>query len=89
MVFNTGSTAKGIGLQLMNGAGKPRKLDTVYRLLDFNPSETNFNIPLSAAYYRLTNEKLQAGTANTEVTFTMNYLQPIKDRLISRARGPA
>ncbi|CAM3723673.1 P pilus assembly protein, pilin FimA [Pseudomonas wadenswilerensis] len=74
VALNTGSTAKGIGLQLMNDVGQPIALDTPYPFDGFNPSGTDFKIPLSAAYYRLAEGKLEAGTANTEVTFIVSYL---------------
>jgi type 1 fimbria pilin len=74
VALNAESTAKGIGLQLMNDAGQPIALDTVYPFNDFNTTDTDFKIPLSAAYYRLAEGTLQAGTANTAVTFIMSYL---------------
>ncbi|MBF6033999.1 fimbrial protein [Pseudomonas sp. P155] len=74
VALNAGSTAKGIGLQLMNDAGLPIALDTIYPFDAFTTTATDFNIPLSASYYRLTNDELKAGSANTEVTFIVNYL---------------
>lgn len=74
VALSAGSTAKGIGLQLMNDAGQPIALDTTYPFNGFNSTGTDFKIPLSAAYYRLANGKLEAGTANTEVSFIMSYL---------------
>ncbi|WP_256576009.1 MULTISPECIES: fimbrial protein [unclassified Pseudomonas] len=68
------STAKGVGLQLMNETGQPLALDTTYAFSEFDPKGTNFKIPLSAAYYRLADTKLEAGTANASVTFIVNYL---------------
>lgn len=79
------STAKGIGLQLMDDAGQPIALDTDHPFNGFNTTDTDFKTPLAAAYYR----PLQAGTVNTAVTFTMCYLYSIKDRLISVAPMPA
>ncbi|QPG65939.1 fimbrial protein [Pseudomonas sp. BIGb0427] len=74
VALNAGSTAKGIGLQLMNAFGQPLALDTTYPFDAFTTSGLNFKIPLSASYYRLDTEKLQAGSANTEVTFIVSYL---------------
>lgn len=68
------STAKGVGLQLMNETGQPLALDTTYAFSEFDPKGTHFKIPLSAAYYRLADTKLEAGTANASVTFIVNYL---------------
>lgn len=73
VALNSGSTAKGIGLKLMDGTGQPIALGTDYPLNGFNTSGTSFNIPLSAAYYRLAGQ-LEAGSANASVTFTVNYL---------------
>ncbi|MCP6698070.1 fimbrial protein [Pseudomonas donghuensis] len=74
VALNTHSTAKGIGLQLMDEAGNPIALDTTYPFNAFNTTGTDFFIPLSAAYYRLAGSTLEAGTANTEVTFIISYL---------------
>ncbi|MFO3672640.1 fimbrial protein [Pseudomonas protegens] len=68
------STAKGVGLQVMNEAGQPLALNTTYPFNEFAPKGTNFKIPLSAAYYRLASTKLEAGTANASLTFVVNYL---------------
>ncbi|EJN21109.1 P pilus assembly protein, pilin FimA [Pseudomonas sp. GM80] len=68
------STAKGIGLQLLSGAGQPISLNTDYILQDFTPSGTNFKIPLQASYYRLPVSKIKAGSANAEISFVVNYL---------------
>ncbi|WP_242551715.1 fimbrial protein [Pseudomonas sp. Marseille-Q1929] len=68
------STAKGIGLQLKNDAGQPIVLNTPYVFSGFNTTGTDFKIPLNAAYIRLADSTLQAGSANSEVTFIVNYL---------------
>jgi len=72
--LNAGSTAKGIGLQLKNETGYPIAISTTYKFSGFKSSNTEFEILLSAAYIRLANSRLEAGSANTEVTFIMNYL---------------
>lgn len=74
VALNGGSTAKGIGLQLMNDAGQPIALDTAYTFSGFTTTGTSFKIPLSASYYRLPTGNVEAGSANTEVTFIVNYL---------------
>ncbi|MBT2372332.1 fimbrial protein [Pseudomonas fluorescens] len=71
---NDQRSAKGIGLQLMNGAGEPISLYKRYPFNGFIPNSTSFNIPLSAAYYRLADDKPKAGTADASVTFEMEYL---------------
>ena len=74
VALNSTSTATGIGLQLMNDAGQPIAFDTTYPFNAFTTTGTDFKIPLSAAYYRLPTGDLKAGSANTEVTFIVNYL---------------
>ncbi|WP_339531507.1 MULTISPECIES: fimbrial protein [unclassified Pseudomonas] len=74
VALNSDSTAKGIGLKLMNESGQPLALGTTYPFTSFNSTSTDFKIPLSAAYYRLPDSKLKAGTANASVTFVVNYL---------------
>lgn len=74
VALNGESTAKGIGLQLMNDSGQPIALDTSYPFNGFDPLGTDFKTPLAAAYYRLAEDHLEAGSANTAVTFIMSYL---------------
>lgn len=74
VALNSSSTAAGIGLQLLNDAGQPIALDTTYPFDAFTTTDTHFQIPLSAAYYRLPTGDLKAGSANTDVTFIVNYL---------------
>lgn len=74
VALNSGSSAKGIGLQLMNALGQPIALDTDYTFDAFTTTGLNFKIPLSAAYYRLASEDVEPGSANTEVTFIVKYL---------------
>lgn len=74
VALNPSSTAKGIGLKLMGEDGKPIVLGSTYRFYGFNTTDKNFKIPLSAAFYRLPNSTLEAGTANASVTFTVSYL---------------
>ncbi|SCZ74062.1 Fimbrial protein [Pseudomonas sp. NFPP18] len=58
----------------MDGVGQPISLGITYPFNDFTSTGENFNIPLSATYYRLTTDELKAGSANAEVTFIVNYL---------------
>lgn len=74
VALDSSSTAKGIGLQLIGETGQPLALGTTYTFAGFNSTTTNFNIPLSATYYRLAGSTLEAGSANASVTFTVNYL---------------
>ncbi|WP_178125735.1 fimbrial protein [Pseudomonas sp. EMN2] len=72
--LNASSTAKGIALQLFDTNDNPIPLEIPQKFADYNSSGGDFQIPLSASYYRLPSESLEAGTANTEVTFIMTYL---------------
>ncbi|MHC8300817.1 fimbrial protein [Pseudomonas sp. ZS1P83] len=72
--LNTSSTAKGVALQLRDGSGNPIPLNTAQNFTDYDSKGGNFQIPMSASYYRLPSESLRPGTADTEVIFTMNYL---------------
>ncbi|MHB2061237.1 fimbrial protein [Pseudomonas monsensis] len=74
VALNSSSTAKGIGLQVMNELGQPIVFDTTYPFNGFTTTGLSFKIPFSAAYYRLGTENVEAGSANTEVTFIVNYL---------------
>lgn len=74
VALDTGSSAKGIGLQLKNEAGQPISFGTPYQFSGFNSTGTNFNIPLSASYIRLADGILEPGTANTNISFIMSYL---------------
>lgn len=73
VALDSSSTAKGIGLKLMDETGQPIAL-APYSFNGFNTSATSFTIPLAAACYRLPNANVEAGTANTSVTFIMSYL---------------
>jgi major type 1 subunit fimbrin (pilin) len=72
--LNASSTAKGIGLQIYDGDGKPMPLNTVQNFTAYDKRGGSFQIPMSASYYHLPSESFKPGTANTEVTFSMSYL---------------
>lgn len=71
--LNKNSTAKNVGLQIMNSNNLPISLDKYYPVLDFKPGSTNSDISLSAAYVHLSNEPITPGSANAEVTFVITY----------------
>ncbi|WP_083204922.1 fimbrial protein [Pseudomonas sp. 25 R 14] len=72
--INASSTAEGVGLKLMNENGLPIKLNQSYTFSDYNTAGGNFSIPLTASYVRLQSQQLVSGSADTEVTFSINYL---------------
>lgn len=72
--LDANSSARGVGVQLLDGDGNPAVLGTRLPFTGYNSaSGGNFKIPLRARY-RQTGDKVTPGSANTAVTFTMNYL---------------
>ncbi|SDQ69120.1 major type 1 subunit fimbrin (pilin) [Pseudomonas sp. UC 17F4] len=73
--LSTDSGARGVALQLFNDDNQPIQFDKNQVFTDSTGSiGGNFYIPLKAAYYRIPNESLTPGTANSSVTFIMSYL---------------
>lgn len=72
--LNGTSTARGVGLQITNTDGQPVRFNTNMRYQDFRPGEKDPSINLYANYYHLANERLEAGTANADIVFSVNYL---------------
>lgn len=72
VALDAGSTAKGVGVQLLNSAGNPVALKTKLQFAQYDKQGGNFNIPLQAAYYQTANQ-IVPGTANTSVAFVMGY----------------
>ncbi|WP_342622618.1 fimbrial protein [Pseudomonas alkylphenolica] len=72
--LNSTSSAVGIGLQIKDENGMPVPLNTPRTFTAYNAAGGNFQIPLSASYYRLFTGSLRPGSANAEVTFIMSYL---------------
>ncbi len=80
--LNKSSTAKGIALQLLDRNQAPIQLDKTYVFNEYSTGGGNFSIPLNAKYIRTLptgnngqyDEGMGAGSANSEVTFVMNYL---------------
>lgn len=67
------STAQGIGVQLLDGAGAVLPLGVDKPVNGYNRlSGGSFKIPLKARYYQ-SGEVIRGGTANTAMTFTMTY----------------
>lgn len=73
VTLDSGSTAVGIGLQVLDGSGNPFSLGTPVAFTGYNASSGgSYTIPLQARYYR-TASPVVAGSANTAMTFTMTY----------------
>ncbi|WEF28111.1 fimbrial protein [Klebsiella aerogenes] len=72
IALDSTSSAKGVGLQLLDNAGKalPLSKDQPFNFIP-NPAG-DYDIPLQARYYRL-NQAISGGTANTSVTFSVTY----------------
>jgi len=72
--LDAASSATGVGIQLLDGDGNPAVLGTKLPFTGYNSaSGGSFKIPLRAKY-RQTGDKVTPGSANSAVTFTMNYL---------------
>ncbi|WP_317848129.1 fimbrial protein [Pseudomonas sp. HTZ2] len=80
--LNNSSTAKGIALQLLDDHYTPIQLDTTYVFNEYSSDGGSFSLPLNAKYIRTLpnadagqyDKGMSAGSANSEVTFIMNYL---------------
>ena len=71
--LDVASTAKGIGIQLMNEGSEPVQYGTVYPLKNYDPLITgNYRVPLKASLYQI-DPIVAAGKVKGTVTFTMSY----------------
>jgi major type 1 subunit fimbrin (pilin) len=72
--LNTSSTAKGIGLQIMDANNNVLQRQTQYSLAKTGayPFRGNYTLPLKAAYYQ-TDTAVTPGKADGAITFTMTY----------------
>jgi len=69
VTLNAGSTATGVGVQLLDGTGAPI---AVASQLTIGDSGGSYTIPLKARYYKTT-PTVGAGSANSAMTFTITY----------------
>ncbi|MFL5520677.1 MAG: fimbrial protein [Gemmatimonadales bacterium] len=69
VTLNAGSTATGVGVQLLDGSGAPIAVATQLTVGD---SGGSYTIPLKARYYK-TAASVGAGSASSAVTFTITY----------------
>lgn len=70
---NASSTASGVGIQLLRGTGTPVTFGTVYLLDNYDAtSKANYQVPMQAGLFQ-TGNSVGAGSANSEITFTLNY----------------
>jgi len=73
VALNSGSTATGVGVQLLDGSGNVFPLGTPRNLGGYSTSAGgDYAIPFHARYYQ-TGPVVGAGTANSAMTFTMSY----------------
>ncbi|MHC8383999.1 fimbrial protein [Pseudomonas sp. LB3P14] len=72
--LDSNSTAKGVGLRIMDENGTALSLEKPYMFDSYDTNGGHFKIPLSASYVRLQDKELTVGTANTSLTFIMSYL---------------
>jgi major type 1 subunit fimbrin (pilin) len=73
VALDSGSTATGVGVQLLDGSGNVFPLATPKNLGGYGTSAGgDYAIPFNARYYQ-TGPTVGAGSANTAMTFTMSY----------------
>jgi len=75
LALSSGSSATGVGIQLLKGDGQPVQLGTPWQIADSPSSQvksSNFSVPLSARYYQAA-ATAKPGTANGTATFTIIY----------------
>jgi len=70
---NATSSAGGVGIQLLRGNNLPVTFGTIYLLDNYDSSaKANYRVPMQAGLFQVGNT-VTAGTANTAITFTLNY----------------
>ncbi|MXN74337.1 fimbrial protein [Burkholderia sp. 4701] len=72
LALSSSSTASGVGIQLLNGDGKPVPLGTAWPVAGSPAAAANLQVPLSARYYQ-TGSAAKPGVANGSATFTIIY----------------
>ncbi|WP_123726127.1 fimbrial protein [Pseudomonas protegens] len=72
VALDSTSTAKGVAVQILDNSNNPLPLKTEKKLVANTTAGGDFNIALKAAYIR-TESNITAGSANTSLTFTMDY----------------
>jgi major type 1 subunit fimbrin (pilin) len=73
VALDASSTATGVGVQLLNNSGVAFALGSQQTFSGYSfATGGSYTIPLKARYYQ-TGAKVGPGTANTSMTFTMNY----------------
>ncbi|MBP5946876.1 MULTISPECIES: fimbrial protein [unclassified Pseudomonas] len=70
--LDASSTAKGIGLQVSRGDDQPVVIGKEYNFAGYDRAGGDFNIPFSASYIQ-TDASIEAGIADTSLTFVMSY----------------
>lgn len=67
------SSAKGIGLQLLNDKGAAVEFNRLYTIGNYDSTTDNsYTVPLKAALYQ-TQDKVTGGTVNAKILFTLSY----------------
>lgn len=75
--LNSSSTAKGVGLQILNRFGLNISLGEYFRPTDFEPGTESYELQMIAKYVRLpgvSQSDIVPGTANAEIMFQIEYL---------------
>ncbi|WP_337013612.1 fimbrial protein [Pantoea sp. AS142] len=72
VALNTTSTARGVGVQILNENQQPIALATPFNIATYPLSSALITVPLYARYYQ-TAAKIDPGTANAVATYTLSY----------------
>jgi len=73
VALDSSATAKGVGIQLLTGAGNAVQFGTSYPLTAYNPNQkASYTVGMQAGYYQ-TAASVSAGSARTGVSFTVTY----------------
>lgn len=72
VALNSGSTASGLGVQILNENQQPIALATPFSVASFPLSNALVSVPLYARYYQ-TASTVTPGTANAVATYTISY----------------
>lgn len=72
LALNSTSTARGVGVQILNGSEHPISLATPFSVASYPLSTASVTVPLYARYYQ-TADTITPGSANAVAQYTISY----------------
>lgn len=74
VALDSGSTARGVGIQLLTDNNVPVTYNSAYLLKDYDATlkDANYTVPMTAGLYQ-TEATVTPGEANSAVSFTLSY----------------